>query len=1535
MKTVKTYSPRIKVLSLILSFLVIFYLVPVSVFAEGLNNGNAASSSYAPEADGNNDGLEGHNPTATHSAGDGGVGSINLATGKLTLAIPTLTTTDSLFAFTPTLVYNSSLAGKDVTSKHVDIPFATSYMPKGFKLNIQETIVEKEYCDENNVHHLYYSLYDADGTTHLFYSDDEDNTKYYDDSGLRLTLTFSNSDIEIEDTSKTVRTYSAISDTAWHLTSVTDRYGNQLIFEFNTSYQPTKVTVKPNGLSNVEILSFLYENDKLIAVYNDASKASVIFNYSNGNLSQVSYCYGNNNTTDQDVRDAYNDVDSVENIVVFTSAEYNTNSNGYITGVRDLTTAEIMYYQISNGKIIKVTELVGNTLGRKVSYTYGNGYTDVRSTGNDEILDTDDDIITRYIFDENNRAVSVYSMSADSSEIYSITTATYVDDNKIKNSLKERTVLQGVETEDLIEGVPGSEYFATIDSDNTTGLYKQTVFLAENVASLTESNANMEYIISGFGYSNSILQNESSDFSLGVNVYYYQGEGIEDEVVSYSFDFADIESKWQYVCGRFSCNLGDSPTYKFVRKIEVVCSYYGHPDIENESAYANFKDVALTPFEASNGYNYYYYESGNLAIIENSFYLEKYEYDTDNRLTLITNSYNEIAEYTYTEESGTTVRNEKCFRYDPENNARYLVSETVYTYNEYGLLTKTSALEIIDDNSASNDELLSITSEYEYITTDGSRVFGALISETDSLGNRTEYTIDPNKGWLLYAINTTTYIGYKYDYYEDGTLWYVTPVTMSGDVPVEMDGRVSYGYYANGELSYIWTESTEYHIRRDIYSNPYEIEVGDRTLATYEYYPNNGKLKKINYGNGFSEEYEYNTLEMLEKVWYTYDDGTREQALSYAYNPDGTLDVVTNLLEGKDTKYEYDNYGRLIGVYERNANETDYSEVYSINYDATGRVSSQLPIIRYSSTTSTHSKELSTSYEYNIKGAISTETYEYLSNEHKINYAYDGFNRLSTVNKNFGDFNYSTTYSYVTNEDNTSYCVNGITNVINNNVESSFHYTYDSEGNIIEAVVNYGRITYTYDSLGQLTRENNEQLNKTYVYKYDNAGNLTTKETYPLTYSEHILKSPISTDSYAYGDAEWGDMLTSYNGITITYDEIGNPLSYYNGNSYTFTWEGRKLIGAVKGSNTMSFTYNAEGIRTSKTVNGVKHTYHLNGSQIISEQWEDKLLVYIYDASGSPIGMMYRTTSYEAEDFDVFWFEKNMQGDVIAVYNESGTKLAVYTYDAWGNHSVSYTNDGGSTGVQYNPFRYRGYYYDFDLGMYYLQSRYYDATICRFISPDTTAVLSVTPMALTDKNLYAYCDNNPVTRIDGGGEFWVTAVAIGTVVGFVVGIAGQIVSDLVTSKLTGETTLSNWQTYVGAGVGGAVSGAILGGTGNVAVANAMGGIFTTGVGLSLEKLTGVSNKSWLEIGVNTLIDGTVAYLLGNLSGVDGITSGRNNMFAIYRSGLTKLRNNTALHMSIGVVDKGFISCFVGSFAMDVYYGIKQFSYERIKNGILK
>ncbi|MBQ8168059.1 hypothetical protein IJZ97_01420, partial [bacterium] len=130
----------------------------------------------------------------------------------------------------------------------------------------------------------------------------------------------------------------------------------------------------------------------------------------------------------------------------------------------------------------------------------------------------------------------------------------------------------------------------------------------------------------------------------------------------------------------------------------------------------------------------------------------------------------------------------------------------------------------------------------------------------------------------------------------------------------------------------------------------------------------------------------------------------------------------------------------------------------------------------------------------------------------------------------------------------------------------------------------------------------------------------------------------------------------------------------------------------------------------------------------------------------------------------------------------------------------------------------RGYYYDRDLGMYYLGSRYYDYKVGRFISPDTPDVLTVTPMSLTDKNLYAYCDNNPVMRVDYDGEFW---HVIG---GALIGISSQFVSDLITSSIEGELSFSNWSSYVGAAIGGAVSVLVPGG---VVLSDVIGAAVTT------------------------------------------------------------------------------------------------------------
>ena len=198
-------------------------------------------------------------------------------------------------------------------------------------------------------------------------------------------------------------------------------------------------------------------------------------------------------------------------------------------------------------------------------------------------------------------------------------------------------------------------------------------------------------------------------------------------------------------------------------------------------------------------------------------------------------------------------------------------------------------------------------------------------------------------------------------------------------------------------------------------------------------------------------------------------------------------------------------------------------------------------------------------------------------------------------------------------------------------------------------------------------------------------------------------------------------------------------------------YEGRRLATAVKGSTNVSYTYNESGIRTTKTVGSVVHEYILDGTKIVAEKWgvsgATHLVEYIYDAN-SVIGMIYHNNTMSVDSFEQYVFEKNLQGDIVAVYSASGTLCVKYTYDAWGNVTTTYYNGGASNGAQYNSLRYRGYYYDTETGLYYLNSRYYDPAIGRFINAD---VYVSTGQGLGGYNMYAYCRNEPVFRRDSLG----------------------------------------------------------------------------------------------------------------------------------------------------------------------------------------
>ena len=232
----------------------------------------------------------------------------------------------------------------------------------------------------------------------------------------------------------------------------------------------------------------------------------------------------------------------------------------------------------------------------------------------------------------------------------------------------------------------------------------------------------------------------------------------------------------------------------------------------------------------------------------------------------------------------------------------------------------------------------------------------------------------------------------------------------------------------------------------------------------------------------------------------------------------------------------------------------------------------------------------------------------------------------------------------------------------------------------------------------------------------------------------------------------------------------------------------------------MTFQYREDGLRTKKTVGGVVTEYFYDGSLLIAEQTGDVIVMYYYDENGSPIAMQYRDATMGNDVWDKYIFEKNLQGDVVAIYSTSGTKLVSYTYDAWGNVNKTYLNGGASTSATYNRLTYRGYYYDKDLELYYLQSRYYDAKVGRFINADSIDVISASPTALTDKNLYSYCDNNPVNRSDDGGYFW--HIVIGGVAGALVSAAAEILTAVIKDEEI------NWASVGVAAVTGAASGAL-------------------------------------------------------------------------------------------------------------------------------
>ena len=368
---------------------------------------------------------------------------------------------------------------------------------------------------------------------------------------------------------------------------------------------------------------------------------------------------------------------------------------------------------------------------------------------------------------------------------------------------------------------------------------------------------------------------------------------------------------------------------------------------------------------------------------------------------------------------------------------------------------------------------------------------------------------------------------------------------------------------------------------------------------------------------------------------------------------------------------------------------------------------------------------------------------------------------------------------------------------------------------------------YEYDSIDRLVREDNKKLGLTVLFAYDNCGNIISRRQTSFTLKENVEECDFTETLYSYD----GDELLSFGAEMCEYDEIGNPKIY---RGKTVAWEKGRQMTAYDGN---TFSYDGQGRRISK--NSITYTYDGSGRLVASSNG----LEYLYDNAGV-FAVKHSNATY--------FYRKDAQGNIIALLDSNGSVVVRYVYDAWGNHAVLGTDgndisDANHIGIL-NPFRYRGYFYDEETGLYYLKTRYYDPETGRFITIDGIEYLD--PETINGLNLYAYCGNNPVMYTDPNGTAkwweWLLGIVI---------IIGAVALSVVTAGLAAP---------VSAAVGGGLLGAIVGG----AVAGAVGGAIT-GFAFSVASqgiANGFNNINWGQVGEDTLFGALSGAFAGGVFG---------------------------------------------------------------------
>ena len=706
---------------------------------------------------------------------------------------------------------------------------------------------------------------------------------------------------------------------------------------------------------------------------------------------------------------------------------------------------------------------------------------------------------------------------------------------------------------------------------------------------------------------------------------------------------------------------------------------------------------------------------------------------------------NSTPEMHYKEFNVNTSKNQQVsLSISPENSDEtidYVAFAFVYGYNENEMTVTNAELNILatgyvtkqsedskDDSSVSagnnsdDDTEVDNYVDYEVLSesVDKTKPFMQTSSEYDSTGNyvtsetneqgsTTHYVYDVNGNVTSITDADDNVTSYAYD--SSGNLTSVK----------NGDSENSYTYSGLGSVSKITHNGFDYSFNYDVFYNLVSTKIGNVTVASH-IYDSNGNLTKTAYANGDYLEYAYDNYGNISVI-----TGETGKIAEMIYNKQGLVTKAVDYSSGETSYYYYTFDGSLESEYRTSS---DGSLTHYIVTDSDGNTVEKTSV-------NGQTKTITTGTDKDGKSFVSNDG---VTNETST----DDFGRVSTVTtkQNKSDTVFTKQYSYYHGSESnaTTNMVGGISYKLSSDKVLGYSYNYNDTGNVENVYENGKKVAvYTYDELNQLVWYADTRTGRYIRIVYDNYGNIQKMESYSLGTNWAPVKL-LETRTYSYDDTNWKDKLTEFDGDSITYDKNGNPLTYRD--DMIFEWENGRILKNINTSDkAIQMSYDSNGMRTQKSVDGVKTNYYYDSSNNLFAltQGNDTLFFY-YDNSGEVMSVSCNGTMY--------YYIKDLQGDITEIVDKDGKAVAEYDYDAWGNMLTE--NNGTLTVGKLNPFRYRSYVYDEETGLYYLQSRYYDPLTGRFLNADVYCdTESGTPLST---NMFAYCENNAINNVDYSGN---------------------------------------------------------------------------------------------------------------------------------------------------------------------------------------